>query len=234
MATVLLVRHARSTANQSGVLAGRTEGVVLDSVGEEQAAGAGARLAGLPLAAVVSSPLARCQQTAEAVVAARGDGLEVQTDERFTECGYGDWTGQEIKKLAKEPLWKIVQNHASAARFPGGESMPEMQQRALAAIRDWDERITSKHGPSALWVAVSHGDVIKAILADAVGSHLDQFQRIVVDLASVSAVTYTPLRPFVVRLNDTGDLAGLRPPRRRGRRPAAPSSDAVVGGNTEA
>jgi broad specificity phosphatase PhoE len=103
-----------------------------------------------------------------------------------------------------------------------------VQSRAVAAVREWDTRITDEHGPDALWLAVSHGDVIKAILADALGSHLDQFQRIVVDPGSVSVVSYTPLRPFVIRLNDTGDLSGLAPKRRRRRRPR--SSDAAIGG----
>jgi probable phosphomutase (TIGR03848 family) len=153
----------------------------------------------------------------------------VQLDERLIECGYGEWTGTELKKLAKDPLWKVVQGHPSAARFPAGESIREMQQRAVDAMRDWDAKVTVEHGAQALWVAVSHGDVLKAILSDAVGAHLDSFQRIVVDPASVSAITYTPLRPFVVRLNDTGDLSGFAPPRRRRRRSRV-SSDAAVGG----
>jgi probable phosphomutase (TIGR03848 family) len=232
VATVLLVRHGRSSANRSGVLAGQTEGVLLDEVGEQQAASAAVRLAGLPLAAVVSSPLERCLQTAEAVTSARSDGLSVQTDDRLIECGYGEWTGQELKKLSRQPMWKIVQNYPSAARFPGGESMAEMQQRALAAVREWDDKITAEHGPRALWVAVSHGDVIKAIVADAAGSHLDHFQRLVVDPGSVSAVTYTPLRPFVLRLNDSGTLDDLKAAKRRRRRMQPPSGDAVVGGTT--
>nr|MBA2773408.1 MSMEG_4193 family putative phosphomutase [Nocardioidaceae bacterium] len=149
-------------------------------------------------------------------------------EERLTECGYGDWTGRELKHLAKEPLWKVVQGHPSAAAFPGGESLREMQARALDAVRDWDRRVTEEHGTDAVWVAVSHGDVIKSILADALGTHLDNFQRIVVDPASISAITYTELRPFVVRYNEHGDVSGLVPPKRKRRRRA--SSDAAVGG----
>ncbi|MBA2446294.1 MAG: MSMEG_4193 family putative phosphomutase [Nocardioidaceae bacterium] len=230
MATVLLVRHGRSSANNNGVLAGRSEGVLLDEVGHEQAAQTGIRIAALPLAALVSSPLERCQQTAESVSAARTTPLEIQTEERLTECGYGDWTGRELKQLAKEPLWKVVQGHPSAATFPGGESLRDMQARAVSAVRDWDERVTAEHGPDALWLAVSHGDVIKAIVADALGTHLDNFQRIVVDPASVSVISYTPLRPFVVRYNEHGDLAGLAPKRKTRRRRKPVSSDAAVGG----
>jgi probable phosphomutase (TIGR03848 family) len=232
VATVLLVRHGRSAANNDGVLAGRAEGVGLDDVGEQQAAAVAGRIAGLPVRRVVSSPLERCRRTAEAVAAALKQPTDVSVDDRLTECGYGEWTGQELKKLSRQPLWKAVQSHPSAVAFPGGESMRDMQARALAAVRDWDARVAEEFGEHALWVAVIHGDVIKSVLADAVGTHLDHFQRIVVDPASVSAVTYTPLRPFLVRLNDLGDLSGLAPRRRSRRR--RPSSDAAVGGGAGA
>jgi probable phosphomutase (TIGR03848 family) len=225
---VVLLRHGRSSSNTGGTLAGRSPGVELDETGREQARQVAARLAKLPLAAVVSSPLERCRQTAEAVVAARGTSPGVVLDERLVECDYGEWTGQSLKQLARTKPWQVVQLHASAARFPGGETLREVQARAVEAMRDWDARLTEEHGADAVWVAVSHGDVIKAVLADALGCHLDQFQRIMVDPCSVSVVTYTPLRPFVVRLNDTGELDGLAPKRRRRRR--ARSSDAAVGG----
>jgi probable phosphomutase (TIGR03848 family) len=224
--TVILLRHGRTTANTGGVLAGWTPGVRLDDAGEAQVAAVGKRLAPVPLAAVVSSPLERCAQTAAAVVAGRD--VEVQTDDRLGEARYGDWTGRTIKELAKEPLWNVVQQHPSAAVFPGpgGEGLAQTQARAVAAVRAWNATL----GPDAVWLACSHGDVIKAILADALGLHLDQFQRIVVDPASISVVTYTDTRPFVVRVNDTGgDVSGLVPPPHKRRRRAA-SSDAVVGG----
>jgi probable phosphomutase (TIGR03848 family) len=225
--TVLLLRHGRTTANTAGVLAGWTPGVELDEKGTAQVQAVGERLSAVPLAAVVSSPLERCRQTAAAVLAGRD--LEVQVDDRFGEARYGDWTGRPIKELVKEPLWKVVQQHPSAAVFPGseGEGLAQTQSRAVAAVREWNARL----GPDAVWLACSHGDVIKAVLADALGLHLDQFQRIVVDPASLSVVTYTDTRPFVLRVNDTGgDVSALIPPKkkRRGRRTA--SSDAVVGG----
>jgi probable phosphomutase (TIGR03848 family) len=226
--TVLLVRHGRTTANNTGVLAGWTAGVSLDDTGRAQASALATRLAPVPLAAVVQSPLERCVQTADLLLADRPD-VARHTDERVGECRYGDWSGQELKKLAKDPLWKVVQAHPSGAVFPGpdGESMRGMQQRAVDAVRDWNERL----GADATYVVVSHADVIKAVLADALGLHLDEFQRIVVDPASVSVVTYTPLRPFVVRVNDTGgDLAGLVPPKKKSRRTRKTTSDAVVGG----
>jgi probable phosphomutase (TIGR03848 family) len=225
--TVLLLRHGRTTANTAGVLAGWTPGVQLDEAGTGQAQAVGQRLAGVPLAAVVSSPLERCRQTATAVLAGRD--LELRLDERLGEARYGDWTGRPIKELVKEPLWKVVQQHPSAAVFPGpeGEGLAATQARAVAAVREWNATL----GPDAVWLACSHGDVIKAILADALGLHLDQFQRIVVDPASLSVVTYTETRPFVVRVNDTGgDVSALIPPKKKRRGRRAASSDAVVGG----
>jgi probable phosphomutase (TIGR03848 family) len=228
--TVVLLRHGRTTANAGGVLAGWTPGVQLDETGTAQVQAVGERLATVPLAAIVSSPLERCRQTADAVAAGRE--LEVQSDDRLGEARYGDWTGRTIKELVKDPLWKVVQQHPSAAVFPGpeGEGLAQTQARAVAAVREWNAKL----GPDAVWLACSHGDVIKAILADALGLHLDQFQRIVVDPASISVVTYTETRPFVVRVNDTGgDVSALIPPPRKTRRRKA-SSDAVVGGGAGA
>jgi probable phosphomutase (TIGR03848 family) len=230
VATVLLVRHGRSAANSTGVLAGRAAGVDLDEGGREQVAATASRLAELPISTLVSSPLERCTQTATALRAELKGDLEIQLDDRLIECGYGDWTGAELKTLSKDPLWKVVQGHPSAAAFPAGESIRQMQSRAVDAVRDWDARVASQFGPQALWMAVSHGDVIKAVIADALGAHLDHFQRIVVDPASVSVISYTPLRPFVSRLNDRGGMSDLIPKRRRGRRRKVPSSDAAVGG----
>ena len=215
MTLVLLVRHGL-TAGTGSVLTGRMPGIGLDDRGRGQAAAVGARLADVPLDAIISSPLQRCQETAAAIAAARSAGLDPATppnghqlavteDDRFAEVAYGDWTGKPIKKLAKEPLWRVVQAHPSAVRFPGpdGESLPGVQERAVAAIRDWNTRL----GPKAVYLVCSHGDVIKSIIADSLGLHLDMFQRIQVDPCSVSLIRYTPLRPFVLRMNDTG--AGL-------------------------
>ena len=230
MTTVILLRHGRTTANAGGVLAGWTPGVRLDERGQEQVGAVAERLATVPLAAVVSSPLERCRQTADAV--ATGREMAVQDDDRLGEARYGDWTGRTLKELVKEPMWRVVQQHPSAAVFPGpeGEGLAQTQARAVAAVRSWNATL----GPDAVWLACSHGDVIKAILADALGLHLDQFQRIVVDPASVSVVTYTDTRPFVLRINDGGgDVSALIPaPRKRRRR--RPSSDAAVGGGAGA
>ena len=225
MATVLLLRHGRTTANATGELAGHLP-VELDDTGRGQAQRVGERLRKLPLAAVVSSPLIRCRQTLELAL----PDIVPETDEGLIECGYGDWEGRPLKELAKEDLWPVVQQHPSAVTFPGGEAMAAMSARAIAAVRAWDQRVNEEHGPESIWLACSHGDVIKAIVADAMGLHLDEFQRLVADPASVSVIRYTPTRPFLVRLNDTADLSALVPPKPAGG--ALPESDAAVGGGT--
>ncbi|GAA3203835.1 MSMEG_4193 family putative phosphomutase [Actinocorallia longicatena] len=221
MTTVLLVRHGL-TAKTGPILTGWMPGVPLDERGRAQAAAAGRRLAGVPLSLVVSSPLERCIETAQALLDGR-DGLDKpEIDDRFGEVRYGDWTGRELKDLAAEPLWKVVQNHPSAVTFPGedGESLATAQHRAVTAVRDWNARL----GGEAVYAVCSHGDIIKSIIADALGLHLDQFQRIQVDPASVTVIRYTETRPFLVRMNDCGgDVKGLIPPNQG-------DGDAAVGG----
>jgi probable phosphomutase (TIGR03848 family) len=227
--TVLLVRHGRTAANAGGILAGWTPGVGLDETGQAQAKTLAARLEQIPVKLTVASPLQRCQETAAALVPSE----TVLTDDRLGECRYGDWTGRPLKELAQDKLWPVVQAHPSAMVFPGpeGESMLDMQHRAVAAIRAYDARVAAEFGDHAVWMAVSHGDVIKAILADALGMHLDQFQRLVVDPCSVSVIRFTPLRPFAVRVNDSGtDLAALVPVEPPAGEAGAAESDAVVGG----
>lgn len=229
MTTLLLIRHGRTTANSSGVLAGWTAGVQLDDVGRDQADRLSERLAGLPLAAAISSPLERCVETAQRGLTDSHPSLEI--DERMGECRYGDWTGRALKDLAKDPLWKVVQSHPSAVLFPGegGESLREVQTRAVTAVREHNARL----GPDAVYAMFSHGDVIKAVLADALGLHLDLFQRIVVDPCSVSVVHFTEQRPFVERMNDrAGDLSVLTPPKKKSRQRRSAASDAAVGGGS--
>jgi len=223
MTTVLLIRHGRTKANADGILAGRTPGVLLDAAGRKQARTLGDRLSKVSIPLIVSSPLERTIATGEAIADAQRRFPEFALDDRLLECDYGRWSGRKLSGLAKEPMWSTVQVHPSAAVFPGGESMRGMQQRAVDAVRHWNEQVGS-----GIYAVISHGDVIKAILADALGMHLDAFQRIRVDPASLSVVEYTSHRPFVVRTNDTSaDLAQLL------KRPAAggiPRGHAAVGG----
>ena len=227
MTTVLLVRHGL-TASTGHVLTGWTPGIGLDERGREQAKALAARLAPVPLAAIVTSPLDRCQQTAEAIAGARDDGPAPVADERVGECRYGDWTGKPLKELEKDPLWPVVQAHPSAVRFPGsaGESMLDMQHRAVTAVRDWNARL----GKDATYLVCSHGDVIKAIVADSLGLHLDQCQRIVADPCSLTVIHYTPLRPFLIRLNDVGGAVDDLLPRPVAPDGAGHESDAMIGG----
>ncbi|MCB0934286.1 MAG: MSMEG_4193 family putative phosphomutase [Mycobacterium sp.] len=233
--TVILLRHGRSTSNTAHTLAGRSEGVELDEKGHAQAAALVERLQGLPVKALVRSPLLRCRLTVEPLAAALG--LEPVVDERLSEVDYGQWTGRPLTELLREPLWSVVQQQPSAAVFPEGEGLAQVQARAVAAVREHDRRLRAEHGSDTLWVACTHGDVIKAVVADALGAHLDSFQRITADPASMSVIRYTKLRPFVLHVNHTGaQLAAVL---------SAPSvvdasdggdadgGDAVVGGSTD-
>ncbi|YAL84563.1 MSMEG_4193 family putative phosphomutase [Dermacoccaceae bacterium W4C1] len=238
MATALFLRHGRTTANTAGVLAGWTPGVGLDEVGRAQVQTLAQRLSELPLSLVVSSPLQRCRETTEALLADRPQ-VPVQVRDDVGECHYGAWTGRTIRELSSQPLWRVVQDRPSEAVFPPSseyahESLAQMQARAVAAVREIDAQVEAEHGARAVWAVVSHGDVIKALLADALGTHLDRFQRIAVNPASLSAVRYTATRPFVLRSNDSGaavsDLQPAPPAPDAGGGPAP--GDAVVGGES--
>ncbi|MBI2709370.1 MAG: MSMEG_4193 family putative phosphomutase [Actinobacteria bacterium] len=201
---VLFVRHGQ-TPTTGKVLPGRAKGLHLADAGRAQADAVAARIAGLKgVAAVYASPLERTRETAAPI--ARALGLRVVADRGLLECDFGDWTGAELKALAKRPEWRTVQRYPSGFRFPGGESMQEMQAR----ICDATARLCAAH-PGETIVCVSHADPIKAVVAAAVGTHLDLFQRIVVSPCSVSAIGYGADGPVVLSVNSTGDLAGLVP-----------------------
>ena len=224
--TVILLRHGRSTSNTAHTLAGRSDGVDLDDKGLEQAQGIVERIGSLPVKAIVRSPLLRCERTVAPLAAALG--LEPVVEERLSEVDYGQWTGRKIGELFKEPLWAVVQQQPSAAVFPDGEGLARVQARAVEAVREHDQRLAAEHDTDVLWVACTHGDVIKAVVADALGTHLDSFQRITADPASMSVIRYTAVRPFVMHVNHTGaalTAALLAKPE--------PSGDAVVGGSTD-
>jgi len=212
--TVLLLRHGL-TALTGPILSGWTPGLHLDERGRAQVASLGERIRAVPIAAIVSSPLERCRETADAVIAGREPPPPLHVDERVGEVHYGSWTGRPFKELTKDPLWRVVQAHPSAAVFPAGEALAAMAARAAEAVRDWNERL----GRDATYALVSHADVIKALIADALGLHLDGYQRIMVDPASLSVIDYSPLRTSVVRVNDSGGgveaLVPTPPSRRR-------------------
>jgi probable phosphomutase (TIGR03848 family) len=209
MRLLLLLRHA-VTEHTGARLSGWLPGLHLSEEGRQQAKALAERLGPVPLDALYASPLERCQETAAAVADAKG--LAVQTLDDLGEVRYGDWTGRELKGLAREPLWKVVQATPSAARFPGGESIFEMQARAVLAV----ERLRAAH-PKQTVAVCSHADVIKALVCHYLGMHLDLVQRVAVSPASLTAIAFGPV-PYLVRLNDTGGNGDLAPPRRARRR----------------
>lgn len=209
MPLVLLIRHGL-TEHTGKRLTGWTPGIHLSDKGRAQAAGLAERLAPISLAAVYSSPLERCMETAKPVAATRK--LRVRASKGVGEVRYGDWTGKPLAQLSRTKLWKTVQQNPASARFPNGESLLEAQERAVEAI----ETIAIAH-PKAVVAVFSHGDPIRLLLAHYSGIHTDLFQRLVVAPASVSAVVVGEGRPVIARINDTGSLADLAPSRRKAR-----------------
>ncbi len=195
---VLMVRHGQ-TPTTGSTLPGRAKGLHLSDKGHEQAQRAADRIAALKkVTAVYASPLERTRETAAPIAKARG--LKVTAERGLLECDFGEWTGEKLSKLNKLPEWSTVQRYPSGFRFPGGESFVEMQTRMCSTI----DRLVARH-PGETIVAVSHADTIKAALAQALGTHLDLFQRIVVSPCSISAVLYGSGGPAVLAANSTGD-----------------------------
>jgi probable phosphoglycerate mutase len=203
--TILLVRHGQ-TATTGTVLPGRTSGLHLAEAGHDQAARAAERIAELKrVDAVYTSPLERARETAAPIGAATG--VRPRVDRGLLECDFGEWTGGELKKLMRTPEWQTVQRAPSTFRFPGGESFTEMQTRIVGTL----DRLRAAH-PGGTVVAVSHADPIKAAVANALGTHLDLFQRIVIGPCSVSVVAWTAGGPIVLAVNSTGrSLTELAP-----------------------
>lgn len=199
---VLYVRHGQ-TPTTGKLLPGRAPGLHLAEAGIAQAEAVAARIATLKkVDAIYASPLERARETAAPIARARG--LKVTVERGLLECDFGDWTGAELKALAKKPEWGTVQRYPSGFRFPNGESFVEMSGR----ICDAAVKLRTRH-PGGVVVAVSHADPIKAAVADALGTHLDLFQRIVISTCSVTAIAYGAGGPAVLTVNHTGDLAGL-------------------------
>jgi len=203
---VLLVRHGQ-TPTTGTTLPGRAAGLHLADPGVAQAEAAAERIRPLAarVGAVYASPLERTQETAAPI--AKAVKRRVRTEAGLLECDFGAWTGRSLKDLAKLPEWKTVQRYPSGFRFPKGESFAEMQARITGTI----DRLVARH-PGETVVAVSHADPIKAAVAQALGTHLDLFQRIVISPCSVTAVLYTDAGPVVLSVNSTGgDLTTLAP-----------------------
>jgi probable phosphoglycerate mutase len=210
MPILLLIRHAVTEAT-GRLLTGWTPGVHLSENGRGQARALAERLTPVPLAAMYSSPLERCLETAEPVAARKR--LSVTAADDLGEVRYGDWTGRSLAQLSRTRLWKVVQHSPSNARFPNGESLLEVQERAAREVG----RIAAMH-PRGVVAAFSHGDVIRLLLAHFAGVHVDLFQRLVVSPASVTAIALGDGVPRILRVNDTGAVADLIPAKPRPRK----------------
>ena len=205
LTTVHFVRHGTTTTTGK-VLPGRAKGLHLSDEGQKQAEAVAHRLAAVPkVDGLYVSPLERTRETAAPIARARG--VKAVVERGLLECDFGDWTGAELKELAKRPEWKTVQRYPSGFRFPNGESFREMQTRITSAVAS----LCQRH-PGATLVCVSHADPIKAAVADALGTHLDLFQRIVISPCSVTTIAYGENGPVVLGVNSaTGDLSSLKP-----------------------
>ena len=199
---LVLIRHAHSEANAAGILSGRLPNVHLSEKGISQSENLAVRLGNFTLSSLRISPMERCFETVSpwinSVVLANNPKFQPEIDSNLTEVDYGSWSGKKLAMLSKNKLWKIVQDSPSRMYFPDGEGIAQMQARAMSSVH---EAVSAKGKGSA--VIVSHGDVIKSIIASALGMHLDEFQRIVIDPASVSILDFSTTKPRTLLLNDS-------------------------------
>ena len=199
---LVLIRHAHSEANAAGILSGRLPNVHLSEKGEEQSEHLAVRLGNFPVATLRISTMERCFETISpwinSIVLPNNPRFEPIIDQELTEVDYGSWSGKKLAVLSKNKLWKIVQEAPSRMYFPSGEGIAQMQSRAMTSVH---EAVSTKVKGAA--VIVSHGDVIKSIVASALGMHLDEFQRIVIDPASISILDFSTTKPRVLLLNDS-------------------------------
>ena len=198
MTRILLIRHAHSVANQRGILAGRSDGVVLTEQGVSQSEELAKRLAGSKISKVHSSPLERCHLTIAPLLKSipSKDRPKIVVSQDLSEVDYGKWTGKKLSSLYRQKLWKVVQNRPSAMYFPAGEGLAHVQVRAMRAVH-------AAAAEGGLQVLVSHGDVIKSVVAAVLGTHLDNFQKIVIDPASITVLDFDGTDFRVLTLNNT-------------------------------
>ena len=199
---LVLIRHAHSEANAAGILSGRLPNVHLSEKGLAQSEQLAVRLGNFPVSNLRISPMERCFETISpwinSIVMPNNPRFEPIIDEELTEVDYGLWSGKKLSILSKNKLWKTVQESPSRMYFPKGEGIAQMRSRAMTSVH---QAVSSKAKGAA--VIVSHGDVIKSIVASALGMHLDEFQRIVIDPASISILDFSTTKPRVLLLNDS-------------------------------
>lgn len=208
MTRIVLLRHAHSIANGKGILAGRAVGVKLSEKGLAQSIELAAQLIGISFSEIRISPMQRCSETVAPLIANLKDGKgapKIIVDDDLAEVDYGKWTGKKLTSLYRHKLWKVIQSNPSAMYFPDGEGMAQMQSRALRALHN--SVVDSNNRPKIL---VSHGDVIKSIVASVLGTHLDNFQKIVIDPASITVLDYQNGDFKVITVNQgVGSIKGL-------------------------
>ena len=199
---LVLIRHAHSEANAAGILSGRLPDVHLSEKGLAQSEKLAERLGNFPIASLRISPMERCFETISpwinSVLLPSNPKFAPIIDQELTEVDYGSWSGRKLAVLSRNKMWKIVQESPSRMYFPGGEGIAQMQSRAMKSVH---EAVSLKARGSV--VIVSHGDVIKSIVASALGMHLDEFQRIVIDPASISILDFSTTKPRTLLLNDS-------------------------------
>ena len=198
MTRILLIRHAHSVANERGILAGRADGVFLTARGESQAEELAKRLSGSKISKVHISPLERCHLTINPLIKSipAKERPKIHINQDLSEVDYGKWTGKKLTTLYRAKLWKTVQNRPSAMYFPEGEGLAHMQVRAMRAVH-------AAAAEGGLQIIVSHGDVIKSIIAEVLGTHLDNFQKIVIDPASITVLDFDGSDFRILTLNNT-------------------------------
>lgn len=200
MATIILLRHAHSVANESGILAGRKPGIDLSEIGRAESKRLIPRLSGVDINHIYVSPLERCSQTVSPLLKSK-DSSRIQTmtlDDRIIEMDYGKWSGRKLSSLSREKLWSDIQAHPSKVTFPEGESFKAMRKRAMNLIGE----ILTKRG-NGNFLIVSHGDVIKVITASLLGMKIDNFQSLTVDPASITVFKGDSDNVRMVAFNDT-------------------------------
>ena len=191
MSRIFLLRHAHSQANAKGILAGRMDGVALSKTGIAQLTNLSKRLDDSKFDQVISSPMQRCQETIAEF------NFQTELAEEFTEVHYGDWTGKRMSTLARNKAWLEIHRNPASVRFPNGETLPEVQTRALVGL---DLKVNSK----AKNVLIStHADVVKVLIMHALGTHLNNIDKLQIDNASVSIIDKNGTDLRVVKVNDS-------------------------------
>jgi probable phosphomutase (TIGR03848 family) len=211
VATIYLVRHGRTPANEKGILAGRTKGIFLDDLGILQAQEVAKKLQDIEFKKIIVSPMERCQQTARIILAGLEKSIKPVIESGINECNYGDWSNKKLSVLRKKPLWKTVQEKPSLVQFPNGEKMEEMLLRTKSTILE----TASKLKPIDNLLVVSHGDPIRTFVADCLGIHLDNFQRITIDPCSISIIKVENNSVQVVSINNRVNVKQPQKKRKR-------------------